>query len=182
MKINPRQNSARGFSLIELMTVITIILILAGLVVGGTSYIQKKQAIEKTKVQIKLLEKGCEEYQLDHGYYPLMSGGGTSVNQRYSNVLYDALYAKGANPSSGERIYVAELNSPKMMWISGTTIIDPWKYEYFYRSAKYGTPTKQNNYKYGKNPDFDIWSSGPDGKSDILNTQADVCKDDIGNF
>ena len=69
MKINSRPGYP-GFTLIELMAVITIIVILAGLVVGGLGFVNDRQAKEKAKVQIALLSKAIEEYKLDNGVYP----------------------------------------------------------------------------------------------------------------
>ena len=69
MKITQR-NGRAAFTLIELMAVITIIVILAGLVVGGLGFVTERQAKEKAKVQIALLSKAIEEYKLDMGKYP----------------------------------------------------------------------------------------------------------------
>ena len=69
MKITQR-NGMAAFTLIELMAVITIIVILAGLVVGGLGFVSERQAKEKAKVQIALLSKALEEYKLDMGTYP----------------------------------------------------------------------------------------------------------------
>ena len=69
MKTNSRRGQA-AFTLIELMAVITIIVILAGLVVGGMGFVSERQAKEKAKVQIALLSKAIEEYKLDMGNYP----------------------------------------------------------------------------------------------------------------
>ncbi|MGL5016658.1 MAG: type II secretion system protein, partial [Luteolibacter sp.] len=54
MKTTHRHGKA-GFTLIELMAVITIIVILAGLVVGGLGFVTERQAKEKARVQIALL-------------------------------------------------------------------------------------------------------------------------------
>ena len=67
MKALPQRPGKAAFTLIELMVVITIIVILAGLVVGGMEYVNQRQATENTKVQIALLSKGIEEYKLDMG-------------------------------------------------------------------------------------------------------------------
>ena len=51
MKTTSRKGQA-GFTLIELMAVITIIVILAGLVIGGLGYVSENQAKSKAQVQI----------------------------------------------------------------------------------------------------------------------------------
>ena len=62
MKTNPRHGRA-AFTLIELMAVITIIVILAGLVVGGMGFVHEKQAKEKAKVQIRPAVQGARGIQ-----------------------------------------------------------------------------------------------------------------------
>lgn len=163
-----------GFTLIELLAVITIIVILAGLTVGGMSYVNEKQAIEKAKVQIKLLENAIEEYKLDNGSYPGTTAN-TPVAGNVSNQLYKALYLDGFTNQT--RIYLPQLdpNDTKQGWLGGTgvnrTIVDPWGNEYRYRK---GTNAQ--------NPDFDLWSTGKNGRpTNGVSTHSDA-KDDIGNF
>jgi prepilin-type N-terminal cleavage/methylation domain-containing protein len=107
MKITPRTGKA-AFTLIELMAVITIIVILAGLVVGGMGFVSERQAKEKAKVQIALLSKALEEYKLDMGSYPPTvdkpnvaspAGTGTSAVSLYDALFYDGYdYGKQATP------------------------------------------------------------------------------------
>lgn len=161
MKTHPRIGRP-AFTLIELMAVITIIVILAGLVVGGLGYVNERQARSKAQVQIALLSKALEEYKLDMGQYPptvdkggslTAAGGGTGT----SNILYQALfyegydYAKKGSPTTwvdkATRIYLPELNpvSSNQGWTTkptGTnppppatsTVVDPWNNQYCYRT------------------------------------------------
>ncbi len=210
MKTNPRKGTA-AFTLIELMAVITIIVILAGLVVGGLGFVTERQAKEKAKVQIALLTKALEEYKLDMGTYPatlnktgnLTTAAGTST----SSILYNALfyegfeYAKNPNradstPPKATKIYLADLDplSTKQGWVvtktsgdptAGQIITDPWGNQYCYRSAldKDGKPLAAT-----QNPDFDLWSMGKDGKSNATNPSLtspatnNPNTDDIRNF
>lgn len=198
MKTNPRPPVRRrsGFTLIELMAVITIIVILAGLVVGGMGFVSERQAKEKAKVQIALLSKALEEYKLDFGTYPPTSNvSGTFTNSTGSNtskILFDYLYfnsdrANGFDPD--QKIYLPELDpgtaqSPnKQGWTSGTAaattiITDPWGNQYCYRSAVGASGTANTN---AQNPDFDLWSMGKDGRTNANLTHKD-CRDDIRNF
>ena len=45
----------RGFTLIEMLATITIIMILAGMVVAGMDYVKEKQRRSTAEMQIKLL-------------------------------------------------------------------------------------------------------------------------------
>jgi len=186
MKINPRRGTA-AFTLIELMAVITIIVILAGLVIGGMGFVTDRQAKEKAKVQIALLSKALEDYKLDNGIYPPTEDSEAGTDN--SKVLYNALFYVGASDAAKEKkIYIGELDSVsnKQGWTSGTSsattkITDPWGYEYRYRTAVNSSGTANTS---NQNPDFDLWSVSKDGKSDTSNpaTTQPKNRDDIRNF
>jgi len=163
---NPKQ-SRPGFTLIEMLVTITIIVILAGLSLGGFKFVTSKQANSQAAIQIKLLEKGIEEYKLDNGVYPPQGTG--------SNSLYTHLYHNGAQtpPVNDSKIYLADLDplNNKQGWTEGTgaavRIFDPWGREYIYRNP--GTV----------NPDFDLLSNGQDGATDNNGPKS---KDDHSNY
>lgn len=193
MKALPQRLGKSAFTLIELMVVITIIVILAGLVVGGMEYVNQRQATEKAKAQIALLSKGIEEYKLDMGAYPGTANDTPSAGD-VSDQLYQALFKDGydyTNPNTppaswtrATKIYISDLDprNNKQGWVTTTTgaapganlkIVDPWGNNYRYRK---GTNAQ--------NPDFDLWSTGKDGRTNTTNpstTQTDN-KDDIRNF
>ena len=196
MKITPRSGKA-AFTLIELMAVITIIVILAALVVGGLGFVKDRQAKEKARIQIALLSKAIEEYKLDIGKYPGVDAN-TQATGLITDELYDQLFYQGwefgENPArvdtptdpKATKIYLADLDpaSTKQGWVKTSKaekpaprlkIIDPWGKEYHYRK---GTNAM--------NPDFDLWSEGKDGKTKTTLTAGDLkhadTRDDIRNF
>ncbi|MBF0450262.1 MAG: type II secretion system major pseudopilin GspG [Candidatus Magnetomorum sp.] len=80
MKKKNKRNEA-GFTLIELMVVIVILGILAGLVVPRIMDRPEQARMQKAEVQIESLETACKLYKLDTGGYPssldaLVSGSG----------------------------------------------------------------------------------------------------------
>ncbi len=179
MKSNPRKYSP-GFTLIELMSVIIIIVILAGMVIGGLGYVNEKQARSKAQVQIGLLSKALEEYKLDRGEYPpTPNKTGTVIapmGTKTSNILFKALYFdsdndnKGPDQDNDQKIYIPELDpvTSKQGWtflegiLADTKIVDPWGNEYCYRTAKSSTGSTNTA---TQNPDFDLWSMGPNRRS-----------------
>lgn len=210
MKTPSRRHRA-AFTLIELMAVITIIIILAGLVVGGMGFVSERQAKEKAKTQIALLSAAIEEFKLDMGRYPGTSentsiqGNGVS-EQLYVELFYEG-YDYGEKSKSGTppnpwektvagvkvpkatRIYVPQLDptSSKQGWVdpvSGANSPPP-------ASTKIKDPWG-NEYRYRKgsnaqNPDFDLWSTGKDGATNANNPAIDGTagkpnRDDIRNF
>ena len=204
MKTNSRPGDS-GFTLIELMAVITIIVILAGLVVGGLGFVNDRQAKEKAKVQIALLSKAIEEYKLDNGIYPPSGNSADGVAQ--SVALYIPLFYEGydynrqANPPAdwtktvsatkipkSIKIYLPDLDpvSSKQGWVMPKTtvpttmpVLDPWGKEYRYRTAVDGAG-KPNALTI--NPDFDLWSSGKDTATAPANALDVKNRDDIKNF
>ncbi len=175
-----------GFTLVEMLAVITIIIILASIVVAGTKFATEKQNRSKARVQIDMLANACEEYKLDTGNYPI---GGNGM-KKDSNILYNLLYwdsdqnGSGADTDNQQKIYLSELDpdNNKQGWIEGrkseAIIIDPWGNEYHFRSGR--TADGKAN-PTAVNPDVDIWSAGPDGKTN-LSGEDKTTKDDIRNW
>ncbi len=149
MKTHTTPLFRRGFTLIELVIVMSIITILAGLSVAGFGLANRRQNDSQAEIQINLLSYALEEYKLDNGVYPLTGN---------SNSLFTLLYWNGA--SGNGKIYLTDLDpsSKKQGWIQGTgaaaIIVDPWGKEYIYVNG--GDPS-------AKNPDFDLSSMGKDG-------------------
>ena len=193
MMTHPRRSGTAAFTLIEVLAVIAIIIILAGIVIGGMEYAKQRQASEKARVQIALLSKAIEEYKMDMGVYP-GTDENTAIAGDVSEQLYQALFKDGydytdssepPNPwTKATKIYLTQLDprNNKQGWLPKTTastpgtsikIRDPWGNGYLYR--------KGSN---AQNPDFDLWSMGKDGKTNTTNaatTEADN-RDDIRNF
>lgn len=203
MNIHPRPRAA-GFTLVELIITITIMVLLAALVVGGFGFVREKQARDTARLQIQLLSLGIDEYKLDMGVYPGhgnssdFGGDASSSDGDNSEVLYNALFHEGwefikdrpADWASDKamKIYVSQLDpgNNNQGWLNRTTsprppsdlkIIDPWGNNYRYRVGS-----------NAMNPDFDLWSAGKDGRTEPGSSggaydpnNADN-RDDIRNF
>jgi prepilin-type N-terminal cleavage/methylation domain-containing protein len=68
-----RQSSfplSRAFTLIELIVVIAVIIILAGLVLSTVGYVQKKGARSRAETEIAAMSAAIESYKADNGIYP----------------------------------------------------------------------------------------------------------------
>lgn len=164
----------RGFTLTELLVVIAIIVILFSLTVGGITFMQKKTAVSKCRAQIGMISTALEQYKMDFGRYPVAEDTGGTTDSG-SNVLFKALYWDSDDDGSGvgndadQRVYLVELDpgDKRQGWASSatagnsSTIFDPWGANYRYRSGFNASGVVNNDCK---NPDFDLWSLGPDGK------------------
>lgn len=107
------KNSTSGFSLIELMVVVTIIAILAVVVVTQFGGYADRAKVAKAKTQIGEYAKNIEMFKLDTGKYPSSSeglkvleekpGGVDRWNGPYAEVMDDpwgSPYEYSYDPSS----------------------------------------------------------------------------------
>src|SRR5258705_8771185 len=62
-----------AFTLLELMVVIGIIIVLAGLVLSTAGYARKKGARARAETEIAAMSAACENYKADNGIYPRTS-------------------------------------------------------------------------------------------------------------
>ena len=65
-----------AFTLIEMLTVMAVISILASLVVAVNSFAQKKSALVRAEGEIRTMSAACESYKADMGGYPRDVGSG----------------------------------------------------------------------------------------------------------
>lgn len=178
----------QGFTLIELLTVISIIVVLAGLSVVGYNAASSGTAKKKARLQLRLLGNGIQQYHADAGAYPLATGDGSAQE---SLLIYSMCFGDGVGedglvgteddvevdgkPDDGGTIYLSELDpSAGGKWFAGrnppTALYDPWGRFWSYRSG----------HSSSINPKFDLWSPGPDGKTN--STPDATTEDDVKNW
>jgi prepilin-type N-terminal cleavage/methylation domain-containing protein len=161
----------RAFTLIELVVVMTVILIMAGLVLGVSGYVHRRGATSRTEAEIKALESACENYKVDNGTYPRSTDTDAldptaSVNPtsyvKASLFLYQELSGARTSPFrstvAGAKQYMTF--KPDTLYPTDETkpvqyMQDPFGNSYGYSTRKASDPTKS-----GYNPTFDLWSTG----------------------
>jgi len=134
-----KYSKTSAFTLIELLIVIAIISVLAGLVLGAASSVQKKGARSRAEAEIAAIGAALESYKADNGDYPL----GTNSNN--SLVLVASLMP---SPSVGGKVYYEF----KSKWTNATLgALDPFgnAYGYIYTN---GSPNNGTN-------NYDLWST-----------------------
>jgi general secretion pathway protein G len=134
----------KGFTLIELMVVIIILGVLAGLVLPRFMGRTEEAKRTKAKLQIENLESALKLYKLDNGNYPNTQQGLEALVK---------IPTVGTVPKSWrEGGYLEKAQIPS----------DPWGRPYVYMSPGV------------KNKDFDLKSLGADGEEGGEGENADV--------
>ena len=78
MKTNYSSRTLKGFTLMELLIVISLIAILAAMILAASGGIQKKVMRDRIRQFIAEIDAGLEDYKIDNAIYPLnppTSGG-----------------------------------------------------------------------------------------------------------
>jgi general secretion pathway protein G len=144
MFYNNKRLGNRGFTLIEIMVVLVILGILAGLIVPRIIGRPDEARRMKAKIQIQSLETALQLYKLDTGNYPTTEQG---------------LQALVEAPSTGE---LAKAWREGGYLEKGQVPKDPWGNEYIYLSP--GTRADMDIISYGADG-----TAGGEGKNEDIN-------------
>lgn len=107
-----RRAAQAGFTLIEMLVVITIIGLIMALVAPRVLNYLSESKVKAAKIQIASFESALDLYYLDAGHYPSSSEGLAALVQRPSDSgAWNGPYLKG-----------------------GVVPTDPWGHPYVYRS------------------------------------------------
>lgn len=157
--------ATQGFTVVELLVVMAIILVLAGLVLATSSYVHNKGARSRAEAEIAAMSAALENYKADNGVYPVdisVDPKTTSNPASYiagSLALYKALSGDADNDVNRSAEKTAFMTfKPNQLSPADTTqavlfIKDPFSNSYGYSTIFSTDPTK------GYNPTFDLWST-----------------------
>jgi general secretion pathway protein G len=145
MLYNKKRLGSRGFTLIEIMVVLVILGILAGLIVPRIMGRPDEARRMKAKIQIQSFETALQLYKLDTGNYPSTEQG---------------LQALVEPPTTGE---LAKAWREGGYLEKGQVPKDPWGNEYVYLSP--GTRGDYDIICYGADG-----TSGGEGKNQDINS------------
>ena len=155
----------KGFSLIELLVVIGILLILAGGITSGVNLAKEHAAKTKARAMIYSLSLALRAYELDWGIFPPDPAGGT--NRTMVNSLL-------SDKRNGPYLEIKDKDTD-----ATGDLIDPWKNRYVYENN-----TDGDGIAGGPHNDttYDIYSFGPDMNDDLGIYDPSNNKDDINNW
>ena len=147
-----------GFTIVEVLVVLVIILVLAGLVLATSSYVHNKGARSRAEAEIAAMSAALENYKADNGIYPasatlLPTEANPANYQTASMILFRNLTGDTDNdgqPGPGTSYMALKPNQ-----IGGTSpaffVKDPFGNSYGYSTV--------GPIGGGYNPTFDLWSS-----------------------
>ena len=111
-KSQPRTGGEEGFTLVEMLVVITIIGLIMGLIGPRVLNYLSESKVKAAKIQIQSFSSALDLFYLDAGRFPTAAEGLTALVQPPPGVAaWNGPYLKGGNVPS-----------------------DPWKNPYLYRS------------------------------------------------
>ena len=150
-----RENS--GFTLVEMLTVLFIVSILLGIVLGSARYATQMSRISRAESDLHALADALDRFHLVFGEYP-------PVDSATNLVAYSRPALGGGTEDGDSRTFYFAHLLPR-----GFTAIDPWSNPYEYHVFRPGNPPP------GADDDrerlYTLSSWGPDGK--------EGCGDDI---
>lgn len=91
-----RRESLAGFSLIELLVVVSIIAILAGLTFAAWPALQASIKRKNTVTLLKELEAGLDNYKIDNSIYPLNPESGSGSGSKNNVAARDEMGLDGS--------------------------------------------------------------------------------------
>ncbi len=183
----------KAFTLIEIITVITIIFILMSLSAGALKSMRNKAAATKTLNTFSILSKALMLYEDVFNTYPVIR----NLNDQYK--LYNSLSLGGLQIRNYKNEVIQTISEPflnpedmskeKIIKKDGTDFLfyDAWGNQILYFFSKNDDDIEDNPYSSaspGKHVNFDyniydLISKGQDGASTLDN---DNQKDDANNF
>jgi len=136
-----------GFTLIELMIVITILGILAVTVVPRFMDMPKKARVAKAKEMISSLGLALDRYNLDNGIYPTSEQGLRSLVEQPSTEPIPANWNTGG--------YLKQKDVPKDPWGREFVYVSPGNEEREYEILSFGADGREGG--EGENADVKSW-------------------------
>ncbi len=175
-----------AFTLIELLTAVTIMVLLLAIGIPTMIHNYAKAKSQKAKAQIIRLETALENYKNDMAVYPteLTDGeyfGNTSTEKNKRAAIIQALsgYDKNKNRISAywndPHWHGPYLDISKSEIDSSGQMLDPWKQPFLFDGT--GTGRSLNN-----TTTFDIISKGSDKDWDSANPSSTKNNDNIANW
>ncbi len=137
----------RGFTLIEIMVVVIILGLLAGIVLPKILGREEEAKVSAAKVQIKSIESALDGFKLDNGFYPTTDQGLSALIKKPEVGRIPDKWNEGG--------YLKPARIPKDPWGKDFLYFSPGNEGREYEIVSYGPDGEQGG--EGKNADIESW-------------------------
>jgi general secretion pathway protein G len=138
----------RGFTLIELMVVVVILGILAGLIIPKIMGKPEEAKRLKARMQIEQLEQALKLYYLDNGEYPTTEQGLNSLVEKPATEPVPKRWKEGG--------YLEKKKIPADPWDNPFVYISPGVHDKDFDLVSYGADREEGG--EGKYADIESWN------------------------
>ena len=161
-----RRHARGGFSFLEVLVVIAIIMTLAAIALGIAQGVRQYAAVARARADLSVLAQTLEQYRGHYGDYPQTADS----PEKFCRALAGRLGPTGA-AIRGRNFLSAlpvSLRDPEHAEAAANTIVDPWghAYQYVFFTRKVGTAPVQRGYV--------LFSYGPRSSTETLPSRAEV--------
>ncbi len=178
----------KGFTLIEMLTVLAVIGFLVAITIGVTRSVEERGRISRAETQLAALSQALEQYKAHYGDYPWVLQSLDPVPSPGRHSLYRALNGyqgpQGHDLSTDpQRVFLEhghfrllDADDPD---VQGNHLLDPWgkPYRYFYKVAS--SPGVTNG-TWSK-PTYVLYSMGPSEQGEDPDSQGEMDYDHGSN-
>jgi type II secretion system protein G len=133
---------SRGFTLIELIVVVSVIAVLAGIVVPTLGSLVEDAKDSKMVAEVKHLCTAILQYDKNVGYLPYAGLGGGAIGNSYASTVAQ----------------MTTLNNLIVAYVGRRIINDPWNRSYRYRQNSTYTNMRAVAMGLGRNNYTTLWS------------------------
>ena len=137
----------KGFTLIEIMVVVIILGLLAGIVLPRILGQEEKAKVGVAKTQIRSLEGALDAFKLDNGFYPTTDQGLSALIKKPEVGRIPEKWKEGG--------YLKPARIPKDPWGKDYLYFSPGNEGREYEIVSYGPDGEQGG--EGKNADIESW-------------------------
>lgn len=143
----PHARGKNGFTLVEMLTVLFIVSILLGIVLGSARYATQVSRVSRAESDLHALAEALDRFHLVFGEYPDVESA--------TNLVSYARRALGKDEDDSFQF--------KNLLPAGFTAKDPWSHPYLYRVYRPDKPG-EGDFKASDETIYALASAGPDGK------------------